>query len=63
LQLYGIKQMIRDLYQISGTLWFDRRGRLEVIALQPSSSLAKLLLVPLQHLLAPSLFTVILDRT
>lgn len=63
LQQYGIKRMLRDLYQVSGTLLFDKRGRLEVIALQPASSLAKLLLVPLQTLLAPSLFTVILDQT
>jgi hypothetical protein len=63
LQQYGIKRMIRDIYQVSGTLFFDKRGRLEIIALQPASSLAKLLLVPLQHLLALSLMTVILDQT
>jgi hypothetical protein len=63
LQQYGIKRMIRDMYHVSGTLFFDKRGRLEIIALQPASSLAKLLLMPLQTLLAPSLFTVILDQT
>jgi len=61
LQQYGIKRMIRDLYQISGMLSFDRQGRLDAIALQSSSSLAKLLLVPLQKLLALSLIAVNLD--
>ena len=63
LQQYGIKRMLRDLYQISGTLSFDKRGRLEVIALQPASSLAKLLLVPLQKLLTLSLIAVNLAQT
>ncbi len=39
LQQYGIKRMVRDLYQISGILSFNQRGRLRVIALQSASSL------------------------
>jgi hypothetical protein len=63
LQQYGIKRMVRDLYQISGTLSFDKQGRLHVIALQPASSLAKLLQAPLHRLLALSHVAVILGQT
>ena len=63
LQRYGIKRIIRDLYHISGTLHFDAQGRLVAIALNPASSLAKLMLLPLRHLLAPSSIDVILDKT
>jgi hypothetical protein len=63
LQQYGMKRMIRDLYQISGILSFDQRGRLRIIALQSVSSLAKLMLVPQHQLLAPSSIAVILDKT
>jgi hypothetical protein len=63
IQQYGIKRMIRDLYQISGTLSFDKQGRLRVIALQSASSLAKLLQGPLHRLLALSHIAVILDQT
>ncbi len=63
LQHYGIKRMIRDLYQISGTLSFDKQGRLRVIALQPASCLAKLLQAPLHRLLTLSHIAVILDQT
>jgi hypothetical protein len=55
--------MLRDLYHISGVLSFDRHGRLRVITLQSSSSLAHLILVPLQKLLALSRIAVILDKT
>ncbi len=54
LQHCGMKRLVRDLYPISGTLWFDRKGRLYEIALSPSSSLANLIRAPLHHLLAPS---------
>lgn len=63
LQRYGIKRIIRDLYSIHGTLHFDAHGRLETIVLNSASSLAKLLLLPLRHLLAPSSIDVILDKT
>jgi hypothetical protein len=63
LRHYGIKRMLRDLYHISGVLSFDRHGRLRVITLQSSSSLAHLILVPLQKLLALSRIAVILDKT
>jgi len=63
LQHYGIKRIIRDLYHISGFLYFDKQGRLSAIALNPASSLAKLMLLPLRHLLAPSSIDVILDKT
>jgi hypothetical protein len=63
LQHYGIKRMIRDLYQVSGTLSFDKQGRLRVIALQPASCLAKLLQAPLHRLLVLSRVDVILDQT
>jgi hypothetical protein len=63
LRQYGIKRMLRDLYHISGTLSFDRKGRLHVIALQSTSSLAKLMLVPLHKLLTLSHIAVILDKT
>jgi hypothetical protein len=63
LRHYGIKRMLRDLYHISGILSFDRLGRLRVITLQSSSSLAHLILVPLQKLLALSRIAVILDKT
>ncbi len=63
LRQYGIKRMLRDLYQISGILSFDKRGRLRVITLQSASSLAKLMLVPPRQLLAPSSIVVILDKT
>jgi hypothetical protein len=63
LRHYGIKRMLRDLYCISGILSFDQHGRLRVITLQSSSSLAHLMLVPLQKLLALSRITVILDQT
>ncbi len=63
LRQYGIKRMLRDLYQISGVLSFDQQGRLRAIALSPASSLAKLMLVSLRQLLAPSYVAVILDKT
>jgi len=63
LQHYGIKRIIRDLYHISGTLSFDAQGRLCAIALNPASSLAKLMLLPLRHLLAPASIAVNLDKT
>ncbi|HLJ35578.1 MAG TPA: transposase, partial [Ktedonobacteraceae bacterium] len=63
LQQYGIKRLIRDLYHISGKLSFERNGRLRAIALTPSSSLAKLMLVPLQKLLALAHIAVSLDET
>jgi len=63
LRQYGIKRMVRDLYQISGMLSFDKRERLRVIALESASSLAKLMLVPLHQLLAPSNINIIWDKT
>lgn len=63
LQHYGMKRLVRDLYHISGTLSFDRKGRLYEIALQPSSSLAKLIRAPLHKLLALSRIDLILDQT
>lgn len=63
LRHYGIKRMLRDLYQISGIVSFDRHGRLRVITLQSCSSLAQLILVPLQKLLSLSRIAVILDKT
>ena len=63
LQQYGIKRIIRDLYHISGTLHFDAQGRLCAITLTSANSLAKLMLVPLRQLLAPSSIVVILDKT
>jgi len=63
LRHYGIKRIIRDLYHISGSLSFDAQGRLCAIALNPASSLAKLMLLPLRHLLAPASIVVILDKT
>jgi hypothetical protein len=63
LQHYGIKRIIRDLYHISGFVCFDAQGRLCTIALNPASSLAKLLLLPLHQLLAPSSIDIILDKT
>ena len=63
LRCYGRKRLVRDLYQVSGILSFDRNGRLRVITLQSSSSLAKLLLVPLQKLLTLSHIDVNLDQT
>ena len=63
LQQYGIKRMVRDLSCISGSLSFDRHGRLDVIALSAASSLTKLMLLPLRHLLAPYSIAVILDKT
>ena len=63
LQHYGIKRLIRDLYQIHGVLYFDAHGRLCAITLSSATSLAKLLLVPLRHLLAPSSIDIILDKT
>ncbi len=63
LQHYGIKRIIRDLYHISGFLSFDAHGRLCAIALTPANSLAKLMLLPLRHLLAPSSIVVNLDKT
>lgn len=55
--------MIRDLYQISGTLSFDMQRRLRVIALQPTSCQAKLLQAPLHRLLLLPRVAVILDQT
>lgn len=63
LQHYAIKRMIRDLYQINGVLCFDAQGRLYAITLNAVSSLARLILVPLRHLLAPSSIDVTLDKT
>ncbi len=63
LRQYGIKRMVRDLYHLSGTLSFNQRGRLCVIALQPASSLTKLMLLPLRQLLAPAFIVVTLDKT
>ena len=62
LRQYGIKRMIRDLYSIHGTLHFDAHGRLDLIVLKSASSLARLLLLPLRQLLAPSSIDVILDE-
>jgi hypothetical protein len=63
LRHYGIKQMLRDLYHLSGMLTFDRHGRLRVITLQSSSSLAQLMHGALHKLLSPSHIAVILDKT
>ena len=63
LRQYGMKRLVRDLYAISGTLSFNGQGRLSAITLSASSSLAKLMLLPLQHLLKPSHIAVILDKT
>ena len=63
LQHYGIKRMVRDLACISGVLSFDAHGRLHVMALSSASSLTKLMLGPLRHLLAPYSIAVILDKT
>ena len=63
LQHYGIKRIIRDLYHISGTLHFDAQGRLCAITLSSATSLAKLMLLPLRHLLAPASIDVSLDKT
>ena len=63
LRHYGIKRMIRDLYHISGSLAFDAQGRLCAITLNSASSLTKLMLVPLRHLLAPASIAVTLDKT
>jgi hypothetical protein len=63
LRQYGIKRMVRDLYQISGILSFDQQGRLHAIALEPASSFAKLMLVPLRQLLASSHIAVTLGET
>jgi hypothetical protein len=63
LQQYGIKRMTRDLAHISGELSFDVHGRLHSIALSSTSSLTKLMLVPLRQLLAPFSIAVILDKT
>lgn len=63
LQHYGMKRMIRDLYHIRGVLHFDAQGRLCSITLNSATSLAKLLLLPLRHLLAPSSIDLTLDKT
>lgn len=63
LQHYGMKRLVRDLGHISGFLSFDGQGRLFCIALFSASSLAKLMLLPLRQLLAPSSIAVILDKT
>jgi hypothetical protein len=63
LQQYGIKRLIRDLAHINGIVSFDEHGRLQRIALSATSSLAKLMLVPLRQLLAPFFIDVILDKT
>lgn len=63
LQHYGIKRIIRDLYHIKGVLHFDAQGRLYAIVLNSANSLARLLLLPLRHLLAPSSIDVSLDKT
>jgi hypothetical protein len=63
LQHYGIKRIIRDLYQIRGILHFDAQGRLCAITLCSATSLAKLVLVPLRHVLAPSSIDINLDKT
>jgi len=63
LRHYGIKRIIRDLYHIRGVLHFDAQGRLYAIGLSSASSLAKLLLLPLRQVLAPSFIDVTLDKT
>jgi hypothetical protein len=63
LQPYGIKRLIRDLGQINGVLSFDAHGRLCAIVLNSACSLAKLMLLPLRHLLAPASIVVTLDKT
>ena len=63
LRHYGIKRIIRDLYHISGSLYFDKQGRLCAMTLSSASSLAKLMLVPLRHLLTPASIAVNLDKT
>ncbi len=63
LRHYGIKRIIRDLYHMNGSVSFDVQGRLCAITLNSASSLAKLMLLPLRQLLAPSSIAVILDKT
>ena len=63
LRHYGIKRLVRDLAHISGVLHFDAQGRLCAITLCSANSLAKLMLLPLRHLLAPSSIDVTLDKT
>lgn len=63
LRHYGIKRIIRDLYHISGVLHFNAQGRLCAITLNAANSLARLMLLPLRHLLASASIDVILDKT
>jgi hypothetical protein len=63
LRHYGIKRLIRDLAHIHGTVSFNAQGRLCAITLSSASSLAKLMLVALPHLLAPAAVAVTLDKT
>ena len=63
LRHYGMKRILRDLYAIKGVLHFDAQGRLVAITLCAASSLSKLMLLALRHVLAPSSIDVILDKT
>lgn len=54
LQHYGPARMVRDVFQISGFLLIDARGRIRSVVLNQDAPFAPVLLGPLRVLLAPA---------
>jgi hypothetical protein len=54
LRHYGIKRMVRDVFQVSGLLVFDASGQLVHIVLNQAAPLAPLLADALPGLLTPA---------
>lgn len=53
LQGYGIVRMVRDVLHLSGYVHLDASGQIVEVVLNQNAPLARRLLGPLQHLLAP----------
>jgi hypothetical protein len=63
LRRYGIRRMVRDVFQVSGTLVVDGVGHLVAIILNQAAPLARGLVAALARLLAPAHIAVNLGET
>ncbi len=63
LRHYGIKRMVRDVFQVSGFLVFDALGQLVHIVVNQAAPLAPLLAGALPGLLTPAHVGLSLDQT
>ena len=60
---YGLHRLVRDVYQISGKLHVDARGRITSLSLNSNAPLASVLVKALRSLLAPLHLAINLAQT